>query len=175
MRTEYRHYPGRPAGWAVVNTQPHRERVALENLERQGFRAYCPLIRRQRSHGRRVEAVHRPLFPGYLFVRLDTGSQRWRPMLSTLGVRTVICNGDRPSLIEDAFVQGLKSRECDGVIARPASPYRVGQRVRMAGGAFDGLAATIVAMHEKDRLTVLMQMLSRPVKVEVGARLISPV
>ena len=175
VRTEYRHYLGRPCGWAVVSTQAHKEHVALENLERQGYRAYCPLIRRRRSHARRVEQVLRPLFPGYLFARVDTEALRWRPMLSTLGVRALVRCGDRLSLIDDSFVQSLKAREQDGVIVRPDSPYRVGQKVRVAGGPFDGLVATIIGMHERERLTVLLGMLSRAVKVQIDAQQISPV
>jgi transcriptional antiterminator RfaH len=175
VRTEYRQYLGRPCGWAVVNTQPHKERVALANLERQGYRAYCPLIRRSRSHARRVEQVLRPLFPSYLFARVDTGAQRWRPMLSTLGVRSLVRCGDRLSLIDDSFVQSLKAREEDGVIARPQSPYRLGQQVRVAGGPFDGLVATIIGLHERERLTVLLGLLSRAVKVQIDEQQISPV
>ena len=58
---------------------------------------------------------------------------------------------------------------------RPASPYRVGQQVRVAGGPFDGLVATVIEMHENDRLTVLMELLSRAVRVRVDERQISPV
>ena len=175
MRTEYGHYLGHAVGWAVVNTQPHKEHIALENLQRQDFRAYCPLIKRRRSHGRRVTETLRPLFPSYVFVRIKPDAQRWRPLLSTHGVRTLVRCGDQLSLIDDAFVQSLKAREVDGVIARPPSPYRIGQQVRMAGGAFDGLVATIVEMHERDRLTVLMQLLSRDVKVSIDECQISPV
>ncbi len=175
MRTEYGHYLGRPCGWAVVNTQTHKESVALENLQRQGYQVYCPVIRRRRSHARRMEEVLRPLFPGYLFARVDVDAQRWRPMLSTRGVRSLVQCGDRLSLIDDAFVQSLKSRERDGVIVRPESPYRVGQEVRMACGPFDGLVATIIDMHERDRLTVLVGLLSRAVKVQIDDRQISPV
>jgi transcriptional antiterminator RfaH len=57
--------------WAVVNTQPHHERTALDHLARQEFNAYCPMARRRVKHVRRVQDVLRPLFPGYLFVRLS--------------------------------------------------------------------------------------------------------
>ena len=54
-------------------------------------------------------------------------------------------------------------------------PYRVGQQIRLAGGAFDGLVATIIEMHERDRLTVLMDLLNRPVKVKVEETQVAPV
>lgn len=154
---------------------PHREHIALEHLQRQDFWAYCPLIKRRRSHARRVSDVMRPLFPGYLFVRINPTAQRWRPLLSTHGVRSLVRCGDELSLLGDDFVRELKAREVDGVIARPASPYHVGQQVRVAGGAFDGLIATIVELNERDRLTVLMQLLSRSVKVRLDEGQISPV
>lgn len=171
--TEYGHYLGRRCGWAVVNTQPHREQIAVENLQRQEFVPYCPLVRRRHRHARRVADVLRPLFPGYLFVRIKPDLERWRPMLSTVGVRSVVRCGEKVSLLDDAFVHAIRAREVDGVISRPECPYRIGQQVRVSGGAFDGLVATIVEMHERDRLTVLMQILSRTVKVRLDESQVS--
>src|SRR5437660_12488192 len=87
--------------WVVINTHPHREHVALENLHRQDFDAYCPLIRKRRSHARRVETVLRPLFPNYLFVRASTDRKLWRPIDSTYGVRAVVRAGHELSYIDD--------------------------------------------------------------------------
>lgn len=175
MRTEYGTTSAELGAWVVANTQPHREHVAVENLERQEFVAYCPMIRKRIRHARRSRDVLRPLFPGYLFVRVNRDLQRWRPILSTFGVRTLVRFGDRPSLLDDGFIHSLKAREMDGAIVRPASPYKVGQQVMITGGAFDGLVAQIVEMDERDRLVVLMDMLNRPVKVRIEARQVTAV
>lgn len=175
MHTQFLDCSGSPSNWAVVNSHPHREHFAVENLQRQKFHAYYPKVKRRCRHGRRTTDVLRPLFPGYLFVQVNPDAQRWRSLLSTLGVRTVVRCGDRLSLLANEFVQALKSREIDGAIARPASPYRVGQEVRIAGGAFDGLIATIIDMNEMDRMTVLMDLLNRPVKVRLEEQQISPI
>jgi transcriptional antiterminator RfaH len=167
----------RPRDWAVVNTHPNREHIAREHLVRQEFDVYCPLIRRPRTHARRVENVLRPLFPGYVFVALDPEFTRWRPILSTIGVRTLVRFGDRPALIEEAFIQSLRDREVESVIvrpARPARPYQVGQQVRLHGGPFDGVVATILSLDEKDRLVVLMDLLQRGVQARVTADQVSP-
>lgn len=174
MRTEYTQYLGKPKGWAVLNTHPHREHIVLQHLERQDFLAYCPMIRRRRSHARRVSDVLRPMFPGYVFAKTTSSEQRWRPLSSTIGVRSIVRCGDELSLLDDAFVQGLKARETDGAICRPEAPYQVGQQVKLSGGAFDGLVATIIEMHERDRLTVLMNLLNRPVKVELEDTWVTP-
>jgi len=160
--------------WAVVNTQPHRERIALENLVRQEFKAYCPLVRRRVRHARRVHDVLRPLFPGYLFVRLNPQTQRWRPIMSTFGVRMLVRFGEQLAFIEDDFIQELKSREIDGEIVHAAKSCMVGQRVQVAVGPFDGLVGTIIEMDDKDRLVVLMNLLNRTVKVQVTAGMVIP-
>jgi transcriptional antiterminator RfaH len=157
-------------GWAVINAHAHRERVAVENLERQGFRVYCPLIRKTVRHARRVQDVARPLFPGYLFLRAGVDAGRWRPALSTIGVRSLLRFGDRPGYVDDRFIQSLRARERDGVIVAPVTPYRVGQQVKIVGGAFDGLVATILELRDEERVTVLMEMLSGEVKVRLETR-----
>ncbi len=155
--------------WLAVNTHPHREHIALDNLNRQDFTTYCPMIERQVRHARRTRLVRRPLFPGYVFVRVNLDHQRWRPILSTYGVRSLVRCGERLSFVADGLIDGLKAREQDGVVIKPAEPYRLGQQVRMRSGPFDGLVATIIEMDEKDRLVVLMDLLNQSVKVKVSA------
>jgi transcriptional antiterminator RfaH len=48
---------------------------------------------------------------------------------------------------------------------KPVSPYSVGQSVRLTGGAFEGLVATIIDMDEKQRLIVLLDLLNQSVRV----------
>ena len=157
------------APWAVVNTHPHREQIALENLQRQDFTAYCPMLRRRRSHARRVTSVLRPLFPGYLFVSTGTNFGRWRPILSTYGVRSIVRSGQNISCIDHAFIATLRGREVDGAIVRPLMPYQVGQSVKIADGPFDGLVATVIEMDEKERLVVLLDLMNRSTKVSLGS------
>lgn len=161
------------ARWVAVAAHPHKERVALDNLARQGFPTYCPMLRVRVRHARKSQDLLRPLFPGYLFASVEPDQHRWRPILSTLGVRSLVRSGDRPSYLPDAFVRSLQAREVDGAIARPAVPFQVGQPVRLTSGSFAGLIATIIEMHERDRLVVLLGLLNRPVKVSVEASMLT--
>jgi transcriptional antiterminator RfaH len=162
------------APWIAINTHPHREHIAVENLCRQRFDAYCPMLRKRRSHARRVEMVLRPLFPNYLFVRAGAELARWRPILSTHGVRSIVRAGEELSFIDGAFIASLKAREIDGAIVRPASPYQIGQRVEITAGPFDRIVATIIDMDEKDRLIVLLDMMNRAIKVRVDSASVAP-
>ena len=132
------------------------------------------LLRRVR-HARRFRDVLRPLFPGYIFVKVDPARQRWRPILSTIGVRSLVRFGDKLGLMDGAFISNLKARECDGAVSRPERDYTIGQDVRLAGGPFDGVIARIVELNDKNRLVVLMQLLNQPVRVKVEERYVSAV
>ena len=160
-----------PLNWAVVTTHPHREKQAIDNLLRQDFVAYCPLIRKRVRHARRIRDVLRPLFPGYAFVG-SRGAQ-WRLIQSTLGVRALVRFGDQPGYIDGAFIDDLKAREIDGAIVAASSNYKLGQNVRMVDGVFDGLIAKIIEMDEKNRLVVLMDFLNRPVRVRIDETLVA--
>lgn len=155
--------------WLALATQPHKERVAIENLQRQGYETYCPMLRKQVRHARRVQDVLRPFFPGYVFAKL--GANRvWRSMQSTFGVRRVIAFGEQPCLLSGDFIAALRVREVDGAIVKPVKDYRVGQTVHLAGGAFDGLVATIIEMDEMQRLVVLLDLLNQTVRVHTDFR-----
>lgn len=153
--------------WLVVNSHANQEHVAIENLVRQNYETYCPMILKRRSHARRVEEVVRPLFPGYLFVNIGPGRERWRPILSTIGVRAVVHFGETLGKISGEFIHSLRLREKDGLILVPETPYHIGQQVRLGSGAFDGVVATVLAVDEKQRLTILMDILQRQVRVKI--------
>jgi transcriptional antiterminator RfaH len=161
--------------WVVVNTHPHKERFALDNLARQSFTTYCPMLRTKVRHARTTRQSLRPMFPGYLFAAVATDMQKWKPLLSTFGVRSVVRSGDQLSFLPPGFVEALQAREVDGAVARPSAPFQIGQPVRLIREPFDGLVATIVEMDDRQRLVVLMELLSRPVRVSIDPSVVSDV
>lgn len=165
--------PAQLGKWGVIHTHPHKEALAVENLQRQNFVIYCPLVQKRIKHARREQTVLRPLFPTYLFVQIDATAHRWRAISSTFGVKALVSLGERLSFVQDGFISSLRAREVDGAIVRAESAYAVGQQVKVSGGALDGLVATIIEMNEKDRLVLLMNLLNRPVKVKLETHRVS--
>ncbi len=161
---------GAGGAWIAVSTHCHKERVAITNLERQGFHTYCPMIHRRIRHARRLTQALRPLFPGYVFIRLDPERDQWRSVLSTIGVRTLIRFGDRFGVVPREFVEMLKARERDGAVPLPRfrEEYAPGELVRFRDGPFSGAVARVLNASESDRLVLLMDMLRQSVRVEAS-------
>ena len=160
--------------WLVVNTQPHKETYALLNLRRQGFDCYCPMVVTRIRHARRAYDANRPMFPSYIFVNYASTKGKWRRVHSTFGVRSIVLQGEMPGLIADDFIDGLRSREVDGVILKPSARFRVGQSVSLQGGPLDGLVGDILALREKDRIVVLLSLMGQATTLNVGADSLRP-
>jgi transcriptional antiterminator RfaH len=160
------------SSWIVLTTHPHREDFAIENLVRQDYEAYCPMIVKRIKHARRVYDTKRPLFPGYIFVERPARRQLWRPLLGTFGVRSVVCNGETPSLLPAGFVESLKAREIDGAIQKPEMPFKPGQSVTINSGPFDGLVGQILEIRESDRVLLLLNLLNQQTRVHVDTNML---
>lgn len=155
--------------WYVVNTHPHREISVIEHLRRQGYDPYCPVIIKRIRHARRAYDAKRPLFPSYVFVRMPDDVVRWRPILSTVGVRSLICNGETPSRLNPSFIAALKANEIDGIIRAKTETLKIGQKVTVMGGAFDGLVGEIVELRDNERVAVLLDLLNNKIKTHMNA------
>lgn len=155
-------------GWIVVNTQAHREHVALENLRRQNFSAYCPQIRCQLRQRGKYRDVLRPLFPSYVFVKVSP-KKSWRAIFSTYGVRRVIRFGNATPYMETEFIENLRDREIDGAITKPPAAYVEGQEIRISRGPLDGIVAKILEVRDDERLVVLLNLLGQAVRGRIHA------
>jgi transcriptional antiterminator RfaH len=153
--------------WYVVQTQGHAETKACWHLARQGFETYLPRYLKRRRHARRVEMVPAPLFPRYLFVVIDVATQRWRSISSTIGVTQLICAGDLPAPVPSRVVELLKQREDDkGLVVLPPQPtFTAGDKIRILDGAFADCIGLFEGMRDFQRVSVLLDLLGRKVRV----------
>lgn len=155
--------------WCVVQTQVHSERKAAAHLNRQGFSTYLPAYIKRRRHARRVENVIAPLFPRYLFVAVDTAAQRWRSIQSTVGVARLVCNGDEPAAVPDHIVEELKARQNEqGFIPLDTRPrFAPGDKVCVLDGAFASCLGLFERVSDSERVSILLDLLGRKVRVMI--------
>lgn len=156
--------------WFVVYAKQGQERLAETHLNRQGYHTYLPRIAVQRRHARKTMAVTVPMFPRYLFVRVDLERMPWRAIYSTVGVVSLVSFGPRPSSVPDAVIDEIRQREGEDGLVRlpPAAAFQPGEAVEMADGPMRDLKALFTVPSEKQRVVVLMSLLGRQVPVHVS-------
>ncbi|WP_169507196.1 transcription termination/antitermination protein NusG [Pleomorphomonas koreensis] len=158
--------------WFAATTQPHRERVAVDNLVRQGFHTFCPLERVVRHHARKTIAMTVPVFRGYVFVHMDPGKARWRSINGTLGVRSLVTNGDVPLPIRPGVIETLAaSTDADGIL-KFANPLQPGMTVRLRAGPLAEQLGVIERLDGSGRLVLLLDFMGGRVRTGVSRDMI---
>jgi transcriptional antiterminator RfaH len=155
--------------WYVVQTHAHAEAKAAAHLARQGFTAYLPRYLKRRRHARRIDTVAAPLFPCYLFVTVEMVCQRWRSIHSTVGVKRLVCNGDAPTPVANTVVETLRAREDSQGFVKlgQRSRFALGDKVRVLDGVFADCFGLFDGMKDSDRVSVLLDLLGRKVRVAI--------
>ncbi len=151
--------------WYVVQTHPRAEAKAAAHLARQGLEVYLPRYLRRRRHARRVDVVAAPLFPRYLFVKIDMLTQRWRAIRSTFGVAQLVCQGDTALPVATGIVAGLRHREDERGYVRLDPGFVPGGKIRIVEGAFRDCPGLFEGMTDSERVSVLLDLLGRKVRL----------
>jgi transcriptional antiterminator RfaH len=156
--------------WYVVQTHPNAEMRAAEHLRRQGFEVYMPRCRKLRRHARKTETVVRPLFPRYLFVAPGKASEGWHAVRSTVGVSTIVGSELGPTRVRDTVMQDLRQREDEAGFFQsdPRPRFSPGEKLRLLDGALSLCVGLFESMTDNDRVSVLLEMLGRSVRVVVN-------
>jgi transcriptional antiterminator RfaH len=154
--------------WACAQLECHRERLALHCLGLAGFQTYMPRLRVKRlTRTRKVSMAMPALFPNYCFVliELQWHAARWAP-----GVIRLVLDGVQPAKVPDGVIDGIRSRERDGLIDIAKPPQFVpGMRVRVLQGPLQHHIGLLTALRPHERVLVLLQLLGRQQRVELPA------
>ena len=117
--------------WYLAQLKPNGMRLALRNLERQGFRSFVPQEQASRRRRGRISTEWCPLFPGYVFVSFDPSEGHWRAINSTQGVARLVAFGSAPARVPPGLMSELMAR-CDGAgRLRPPPLPEPGDAVRL--------------------------------------------
>jgi transcription elongation factor/antiterminator RfaH len=160
--------------WFLVRTAPKSERRAQFHLNAQGFRTHAPWILKTVRHARQFRSVHAPLFPGYLFIILDLGRDRWLCVRSTVGVASVICRDNRPLPVPAGIVEGLIAQTDATNVTRLDSGLAPGAPVRILSGPFAQLVGTLERLDDAGRVRVLLDIMGTAVPVALQRAALAP-
>jgi transcription antitermination factor NusG len=154
--------------WFAVYTSPRHEKRVSQYLCQRKIEHYLPLyqVHRKWSDGSLV-TLALPLFPGYLFVRIDR-SERIR-VLEVPGVLNFVGGtGHQPAPLPEEEIDALRS----GLPLRCAQPHpllTVGKRARIRSGALTGMEGVVVRHKGGLRVVLTMDLIMQSVAVEVDA------
>jgi transcriptional antiterminator RfaH len=160
------HQPASPppianVNWFCLHTRPQKEaHVESYCRETLGIETYFPRLKEHRTIRRVRRVVTSPLFPRYLFCRIDLANS-YRAIRYAPEVISLVHAGDAPAVVSDALIEELKGwagYEIDRTTLMPS--FRPGDAVQVVQGPMQGVSAVILrASDEQDRVTILLSLL----------------
>jgi transcription elongation factor/antiterminator RfaH len=151
--------------WYAVQTQPHREQLAAEQLRQQDFAVFFPQQRKTVRHARRLTQKKVGYFPGYVFVSLDLAADRWRAVNGTYGVKSLVMCGERPAAAPQGFVEALRTHADGEECLAAMDLLNHGDKVVLLTGPFADLVGTLERIEGGQRVRILIDLVGGCVPV----------
>lgn len=162
-----------PERWFALRVKSRCERVVATIARNKGFEEFLPIYQSRRHWSDRLKEVELPLFPGYVFCRLDPLHRL--PLLTIPGVLHFVGIGKNPVAIEDTEVAAIRTAVQSGLTTEPWCFLETGQRVRLEDGPLAGLEGILVDASKQQRVVVSVNLLKRSVAVAIERQWAIPV
>ena len=157
--------------WYAVKVRTRSELAVVDQFALRGLTAFSPCTKLWKRYADRRKQIEQPLFPGYVFCRLDVAQRL--PVLMTPGVAHIVGIGQTPEPVPTHEIFSLQQLSAAASV-QPHPYLHVGQRVRVEVGPFAGVEGQLVQFKGTDRLVVSVNLLQRSISAEVDPRLVVP-
>ena len=160
------------ANWFAAYTNSHHEKRVAAQLAERRIESFLPLYAtRHRWRNRCAMNLDLPLFPNYVFVRVDP-RKRVR-VLEVPGVVSLVGFGRTLAPLPDFEIEALRS--AIGQRKIEPHPYLViGERVRIKAGPMTGMEGVLVRRKSNFRVVLALDAIMQSVAVEVDADELEP-
>jgi transcription termination/antitermination protein NusG len=160
--------------WYAVRTRSRHEKLVARQLETQGIESFLPVVNKINQWSDRKKEVQEPLFSGYTFVRLDHSSNDRVRVLQTQGVVQFVGVQGVGVPIPDQEIENINTLLSSKMGYQERPFLYVGQRVRICGGALDGLEGILTAENNDQSVVISVGLIQRSLSVRVAGYNVEP-
>jgi transcription antitermination factor NusG len=165
--------------WHVLHVVPNHEKKVATHLLHRSVEYFLPLYSERSRWSDRSVTLERPLFPGYVFVRLTR--ERRQMVISSPGVLRILGkNGSE--VVNSEEIERIRTAVATGCVLRPHPPITVGTRVRVSKGVFAGTEGLVIELRSNCKVVISMSAVNQCYSLEneignleiLGAKIIHP-
>ena len=158
--------------WFALQVRSQREKAVYLSLAQKTYELFLPNMRHYRRGYDRIRIKELPLFPGYLFCRLDPSNRL--PVLVTPGVIRIVGSGGVPIPVDDDEITAIQAVMNSGRETQRIPFVTVGEKVRIEEGPLQGVEGILMSIKNSRRLVVSVSLLQRSVVVEIDRERVVP-
>ncbi len=161
--------------WYALHTRARHERATEHRLREQGMETFLPTVRETHRWSDRKKTVEVPLFSCYVFVRCALNSADRTRVYRIESVHGFVGTRGVGMSIPDEQIESIRT-----VLSQPAPcrshPFlKVGQRVRVCGGAMDGVEGVFLSENGDQSLVISVEVIQRSLAVRIDGYDVKPI
>jgi transcription antitermination factor NusG len=160
------------APWFVVHTRPRREKKLIQYCEREGIAATLPQYESVRKYRGKTVVFHKPLFPGYAFLRLNREVD-CRKVAQNDHVARLLTVPDQAEF--EAQLEDILLALDTGLEIRLAPEIGEGIRVKIKSGPLRGLEGWVEKRYGMSTVLLRLDFIGQAAAVRLAADDLEPV
>jgi transcriptional antiterminator RfaH len=154
--------------WYVIQTKPANEGRVETHLSNQEIAAFLPMLETFRHLNGKMIPKLKPMFPGYLFARLNIQAAYYR-VKWTRGVNKILGNGSEPIPVSEKVIQILRQRMGERNVVRLDDDLQEGSVVQFTSGPFKDLMGVFdKKISDGGRVRILLSLIGVDASVQVS-------
>ena len=161
--------------WYAVHTRSQHEKSVVAHLQAEGITSFLPLVTEVHRWSDRRKLVALPLFSCYAFVYMSIVPELWYKVMKTSGVVGFVGARREGTPIPEGQIESIRK------VVGSSAPYtvcpflKVGQRVRIRGGALVGIEGILIARNGDRQLVISVEPIQRSLAVRIDDYKVEPV
>jgi transcription antitermination factor NusG len=156
-----------PRFWFAIETRPRYEKTVAAELRDKEIEVFLPLFSEKHRWSDRQRLVEVPVFPSYVFVRIESTIGARVSVLRTRGAMRFVGNRGLGAAIPSAQLESVRNIITHKVPFSPHAFLGVGTRVRIRGGSLEGIEGILAAINGDQSLIVDVELIRRSLAIRV--------
>jgi transcription antitermination factor NusG len=161
--------------WYALHTRARHEKTVEQRLRDQGMEAFVPTTMEVHRWSDRKKKVEVPLFSCYVFVRCALSEEDRTRVYRVESVHGFVGSRGSSLPIPDDQIESIQKVLAQTAPWRSYPFLKVGQRVRIRGGAMDGIEGVFLSENGDHSLIVSVDAIQRSMAVRIDGYDVEPV
>jgi len=161
--------------WYALHTRARHERVVEHRLREQGMETFLPTLRETHRWSDRKKIVDVPLFSCYVFVRCSLNADDRTRVYRVDSALGFVGTRGAGVPIPDEQIEGVRAALSQAAPCRTHPFLKVGQRVRVCGGAMDGVEGVFLSENGDNSLVISVDAIQRSLAVRIDGYDLKPI
>jgi len=153
--------------WYALHTRARHEKMVEKRLQERGVPTFLPMVTEVHRWSDRKKRVELPLFSCYLFAKLTPSKVDRLRVLNVEGVFDFVGVRGEGIPIPETQIDAVRAL-LEGQLSWSSHPFlKIGQRVRIKGGALHGVEGILVSRSGDSTLVISVDAIQRSLAVRV--------